>query len=189
VTIEADGNSTARLTLTYTQTGQPIDQCRHELIPYTLELTYDQMVQQCYWNYRRVLAPMGSTLLEASLHPTGPGQLITGRVTDGATAAGVEQDRVSFSTLLIAPRGETISSTLRYALPPGIVTTDGSERTYRLRVQKQSGAGHWPLTVSVRWPAEWRLIDSEPPPSSVTDRSAVYDLTLDRDQSLSLTFK
>lgn len=189
VTIEADGNSTAQLTLTYTQTGQPIDQCRHELIPYTLELTYDELVQQCYWNYRRVLAPMGSALLEASPHPTGPGQLITGRVTDGSTATGVELDRTSFSTLLIAPRGETISSALRYALPPGIVTTDGREHTYRLRVQKQSGAGDWPLTISIRWPAGWQLLHSQPPPSSVTDRSAAYDLTLDRDQSLSLSFK
>lgn len=189
VTIAAQGQSTAQLTLTYTQTGRPIDQCRHELIPYTLDLTYDQLVQQCYWDYRRVLAPIGSALLDASRQPIGPGQLITGRITDGATDTGTELDRASFNTLVIVPRGATLTSTLRYSLPDGIVTTDGRQRLYRLRVQKQSGAGHWPLTVRLSWPAGWRLIASDPPPSGATDQSAVYQRPLDQDQVFTLRFE
>jgi len=187
VTIAPDGG-VARLTLTYTQTGQPIDACRHELIPYTLDLTYDQLVQQCYWNYRRVLVPSGAALLDASRPSIGPVRLITGRVADGATAVGTELDRASFNTLVVVPRGASISGTLRYALPGSIITPDGAARTYRLRVQKQSGAGPWPLTVRLSWPAGWRLLDSEPPPSGAAAQSAVYDRTLDQDQVFTLRF-
>lgn len=189
VQLNPDRSATSALALAYTQHGTPAADCPHVVPSYDLSITYDWLAQQCYWNYRRVLVPAGAALIEATRHPTKAGELITGAISDGATTTAPEENKTAFSTLLIVGRGQSIESRLRYALPIGTAQAGDNRLIYRLHVQKQAGAGHWPLTITVNAPAGQRLIDAQPRPLELSDTRAVFQLTLDRDQDIAVTME
>ncbi len=181
VQLNPDRSAAARLDLTYTQRGTPAPDCPHVVPPYNLSTTYEMLAQQCYWNYRRVLTPEGATLIDATRHPTQAGELISGALSDGATTTSTEADKTIFSTLVLVRRSQSLKSSLNYTLPIGTVQPDG---VYTLRVQKQAGAGHWPLTVIVTAPNGQRIAGAQPQPIELSDTRAVFQLTLDRDQDI-----
>ena len=111
----------------YTNTNPLQPGCVHQPPNYDLNTTYQELIQQCYWLYRRVLTPEGAELIDASRHPTGPGELNTGLLSDGATRVSEEDDKTVFGTFLIVPRGQRVESNLSYTLPASVVQTlDGN---------------------------------------------------------------
>ncbi len=189
VQLHPDRSAAADLAITYTHHGTPAAECPHKVTPYTLTTTYDLLAQQCYWNYRRVLVPSGATLLDATRHPTQAGELITGAINDGATTTSTEAGQTILSTLVLVRRSQSLTSTLRYALPIGTVQPDGARSAYRLHIQKQSGAGHWPLTVIVNAPPGQPIRDAQPQPIELSETRAVFQLTLDRDRDIIVTMQ
>ena len=187
VQLNPDRSATSNLALAYTHVGTPAADCLHVIPPYNLSITYDWLAQQCYWNYRRVLTPAGARLIEATRQPTKAGELITGAISDGATTTSTEAGKTAFSALLIVRRGQSIESRLRYALPIGTVQPDGDRLIYRLHVQKQAGAGHWPITIMVNAPLGQRLIDAQPKPLELTETRALFQLTLAADVDVMVT--
>ncbi len=184
ITLNARQASEAELSLTYTHTGRLNMGCVHLPPDYSLNTTYDQLTQLCYWNYRRVLVPSGVQLIDATRHPTRAGELITGGTSDGSTEISSEAGKTSFNTLLIVGRGQRVDSHLRYALPDSVMRVDGNRHIYHLHVQKQSGAGAWPLTITIRWPEGFQFVSARPAPASMDDRSLTFRLTLDGDQNI-----
>ena len=91
-----------------------------------------------------------------------------------------------FSTLLVVGRGQRLVTHLRYALPDGTVKTEGDQRVYHLLIQKQPGAGAWPLTVTVVWSSGWQLVTAHPAPISVADTAAVFQSALDADYEVTV---
>jgi hypothetical protein len=187
VQLHPDRSATSDLAIAYTQRGAPAAGCPHAVPLYDLSTTYDWLAQQCYWNYRRVLAPAGAALIEATRHPTKAGELISGAISDGATTTSTEENQTAFSTLVIVGRGQALESRLRYALPIGTVQPDGDRLIYRLHVQKQAGAGHWPITIIVNAPIGQRPIDAQPKPFELSETRAVFQLTLDADVDMIVT--
>jgi hypothetical protein len=189
VNLNPDRSAMGDLAITYQHQGVPAVECPHAGTPYTLATTYNLLTQQCYWNFRRVLVPAGATLIEATRHPTTSGELITGAISDGTTTTSTEENRTAFNTLLIVRRGQTLDSRLSYALPIGTVQLDGAQSTYRLHVQKQAGAGHWPLTIVVNVPSGQRLVEAQPKPVELSDSRAVFQLTLNADVDVSISYR
>jgi hypothetical protein len=189
VNLNPDRSATGDLAITYQQHGTPAADCPHAGALYSLSTTYDELAQQCYWNYRRVLVPAGATLIEATRHPTTAGELVTGAISDGATATSTEENRTAFSTLLIVRRGQNLDSGLRYGLPIGTVQLDGTDSVYHLHVQKQAGTGHWPLTIVVNAPAGQHLVEAQPKPIELSDSRAVFQLTLDADVDVLVRYR
>jgi hypothetical protein len=189
VALAAEPLPQAELTIVYTNTNPPAPGCEHRLPDYGLDTTYDQLVQQCYWLYRRVLAPPGAELIDAARHPTQQGELITGQLSDGATRVSVEDDKTVFGTFLIVPRGQRMESRLSYTLPASVVQTQGDQLKYHLVWQKQSGAGAWPTTVTVIYPAGATLVDAQPQPIMTTANSATFQFDLNSDQEVTVMLK
>jgi hypothetical protein len=186
VTLAADRAPQAEMTIVYTNTNSSAPGCVHRPPDYNLNSTYDQLVQQCYWLYRRVLAPPGAELIDASRHPTGPGELISGLVSDGATRVTEEDGKTVFGALLIVPRGQHINSHLRYTLPASVVQAQGDQLSYHLAWQKQPGTAAWPTTVTVMFPEGTSLLEAQPPPSGTTDQSVTFQFDLDVDHEVYL---
>jgi len=189
VTITADAAPQAELTIAYTNTNPFVPGCEHRPPDYDLNTTYDGLVQQCYWLYRRVLAPPGTELIEASRHPTGPGELVSSFSSDGVTRVTEEDGKTVFGTFLIVPRGQRVDSRLSYTLPPSIVQARGGQLSYHLVWQKQPGAAAWPTTVTVVFPEDMSLLEAQPQPASATTNSATFQFDLDTDREVSLAFK
>jgi len=127
------GDPVVALTLTYTNTSTVrLDGCVHE--PRVLD-SYEELTQQCYWNYVRVLTPQDASLVEV-------------RGTTYPLDRFAEAGRLSFGTLLVVPPGETRSLTLIYRLPRERIVCSRRLCTYSLDVQKQAGTVAVPLRVT-----------------------------------------
>jgi hypothetical protein len=189
VTLSADHAPQAELTIVYTNTNPPLPGCEHRAPDYDLDTTYEELVQQCYWLYRRVLAPAGAELIEASRHPTEPGELISGAISDGATHVTEEDGKTVFGTFLIVPRGQRVDSRLSYTLPAPIVQPHGDQLRYHLVWQKQPGAAAWPVVVTIVLPARASLLEAQPQPVATTAGSATFQFDLNTDREVQVTFK
>ncbi|HTP10283.1 MAG TPA: DUF4012 domain-containing protein [Anaerolineae bacterium] len=189
ITLATDRASQAELTIVYTNTNLPAAGCKHGLPDYNLNTTYEQLVQQCYWLYRRVLAPTGAELIDASRHPTGPGELVSGTISDGATRVTEEDGKTVFGTFLIVPRGQRVDSHLRYTLPTSIMQMQGDQLVYHLVWQKQSGAAAWPTTVTVVFPVGASLADAQPQPINTTAGSVTFQFDLSTDREITVRLK
>ncbi len=188
-TITLEATPQAELTIVYTQTGETAAACHHQVPNYGEQVTYDSLVQQCYWDYRRVYVPADAQLIEASRHPTHPGELITGGVSDGATQTTTENDKTVFSTLLVVPRGQRVESYLRYTLPQAMLQNNGAQAQYHLVWQKQSGAGDWPVRVTAIWPDDLHFVAAQPQPVELDSHAASFQFTLDTDREVLITLK
>jgi hypothetical protein len=105
-----------------------------------LNITYEHVCRVKDWmttNYRdwlRVYAPAGSYLEETS------GQT-------GEVQFSDELGKKVFGMRVDVPIGETKKITLKYILPQNV-----KDKPYTLLVQKQSGSGVVPITISVKYP-------------------------------------
>ena len=158
-------------------TGAP---CRHES---RYDLTYEQMMARCYWDYVRVYAPGGSRLLEATPHPVPGRLLLTGQDRAGETEVlPGEGGRAVFATFLVLAPGERVETRFVYDLPASVLEAvgDGGWR-YRLYVQKQGGTGARPVRIALRLPEEARLVAATPFPDRQVDNTLLYERELRRD--------
>jgi hypothetical protein len=128
-------------------------------------------------------------LIDASRHPTDPGELISGLISDGATRVSEEDGKTVFGTFLIVPRGQRIESRLGYALPSSVLQAQGDQLLYHLVWQKQSGAAAWPATVTVIYPAGAALVGAQPQPLNTTANSATFQFDLSTDREVTLILK
>jgi hypothetical protein len=189
VTLATQRAPQAELTIVYTNTNPPAAGCKHGVPDYNLNTTYEQLVQQCYWLYRRVLAPAGAELIDASRLPTGPGELVSGMISDGATRVTEEDGKTVFGTFLIVPRGQRIASLLSYTLPATVMQVSGDQLRYHLVWQKQSGAAAWPTTVTVVFPTGTTLVEAQPRPVVTNVNSATFQFDLSTDREVAVTLK
>ena len=123
VTLATDRAPQAELTIVYTNTNPPAPGCVHRPPDYDLDTTYEELVQQCYWLYRRVLAPARRGVDRCLAPSHRAGRTDHGAISDGATRVTEEDGKTVFGTFLIVPRGQRVDSRLSYTLPASIVQT------------------------------------------------------------------
>ncbi len=118
------GDPVVTLSLTYTNTSTAdLDVCIHEAQIYD---SYQELTEQCYWNYVRVFVPRGAELLEA-------------RGSNYTIDKGVEAGRASFGTMVVVAPGKTAQLDFVYRLPGEALVCDRGSCHYSLTVQKQPG--------------------------------------------------
>lgn len=127
----ADGPATATVTIEY---QHPL------LIPnHVCDITprygadYEDLVERCFFNYVRLYVPQGSTLLATS-------GLEEGSV---GTSRGEHNTQI-FAGYFILPPGQSQRVQFHYQLPATLTPTD-----YTLWIQRQSGSGPLPLTLTI----------------------------------------
>jgi hypothetical protein len=119
----------ATVTMTY---RHPIEVADHGCDPTPrYGETYDDMAARCYFDYVRLYAPGGSTLIEA-----------TGLEADSVTSERGEAGTQRFSGYFVMEPGTEHTVSFTYELPPDM-TPDG----YRLVLLRQSGTGALPVSL------------------------------------------
>ena len=161
VTLGPGDAAQASLTITYENRSPPQPACVHKP---RIAQTYDGMAQDCYWNYLRVYAPLGSELLHAD------------GVTETETLS--ELGKTLFTTFTVVPAGEIHTVRFAYRLPA--MEAD----TYRLLVQKQAGTDAVPLTVRLVLPAGVEAWSAEPEPQRHEGQRLSFDLSLRQDRTI-----
>lgn len=178
----------ARLTLTYTHTSSADATCHPET---RYAVSYEGMMDRCYWNYIRVYVREGSELVDATRIPVPPEAVWAGEGESGEVTVkeAAEGPWVTFGVLGLIPPSTIQTRTFTWTLPPDVVEWADETGRYSLLVQKQPGTEGHPLSVRVRLPEGGAVVDAGPQPWSMEDGWVVYRTALDEDVAFDLEFE
>ena len=121
----------ATVTVTYTHPLSVTDELCEPTPRYGV--SYEDMTMRCYFDYVRIYAPAGSKLVE-----------MTGVEPDSVKTQRGEGKAQLFAGYFTLQPGAEHVVTVRYTLPPEL-----TPRNYALVVQRQSGSGPLPLSITV----------------------------------------
>jgi hypothetical protein len=194
VTLDANGRRQAELAVTYRHNGRAVnEECRQMGFSYRPGITYEELVEDCYWNYVRVYTPQGSRLVSGSAPPVAAASLLSGQAWPGEARleTEIESEAVAavFANFFLLPQGQTLTASFRYELPPDLVQSSQREAYYRLNVPKQAGARSQPVEIQVTLPDGASLVGAQPAPTAVDGRTIIFKTILDRDRSFTVTFR
>lgn len=191
VTLAADGSARADLTLQYQHKITSAEACDHGIPPYNSDLTYADLIFDCYWNYLRIYTPAGSRLIAADSHPAAADMFVTGRAWNGGAELVEDPSGLTvFGNFLLLPYGETLASRYRYELPPAVVRSlTGGERVYHLNIHRQAGSRPEPVKVQVTLPPGSQLLHTVPTATTVDGQLLTFQFTSERDRTLTVHYK
>lgn len=192
VAIADNGSVQSQLTATYNHTGEVTDSdCL--LIPlYNLEtaVSYQNLVNECYWNYLRLYAPNDSQLIDASSHTVPAEYTIFGQEWAGsAQPASDLTGLTTFGTYFLLHRSQQLTSYFSYELPDDIIYTIPDGQQYDLLIYKQAGTKPEPIQIVVQLPEGAQLITAQPTPTTITENRIYIDFDLTTNTTLSVQFK
>jgi hypothetical protein len=192
VNIAQDGSVQAELTAAYQHIGEDNGQDCVQGAIYNLEtaVSYQNLVNKCYWNYLRLYTPYGSQLLDASSHVVPgeamlSGQPFSNRAQTSADLTGL----TTFANFFLLPIAQQTTSYFTYQLPDNIIhpTTDGQQ--YDLQIYKQAGAKPEPIHVMIQLPEGALVTKAQPTPTNIEGNLVYFDFDLIFDTAVSVQFK
>jgi len=191
VALRAGGSAMAELAVNYRQMGQEGNRpCSQQAIHKVGErLTYESLMEGCYWNYIRVYVPEGSHLLTASRHPTPAEYLLRGLNTTGeAEILPGEGGKAVFAQFFVVEQGGTLETRFYYDLPQVAPSSDGQWR-YTLLIQKQPGTDSTPVSLAIVLPPGAGLLTARPLPHAVDGETLTFELQLDTDVAVEVVYE
>jgi hypothetical protein len=176
----------ASLTLSYQHNGpRTSEACYHFYKP--AMLTYEMLMQQCYWDYVRVYVPEGTRPLSATPNPVPGELLVTGKERSGeAEILAPEAGKTVLATFFVLPSGQRAETRMIYLLPPDIIQQTDDTLRYRLYIQKQGGKLNVPVQISLYLPSGSSVSHSNFPYAKAADDHIIYTLNLETDFQLSV---
>jgi hypothetical protein len=157
-------------------------------MPYDLKMTYDAMLQRCYYDYLRLVVPMGSQLLAATSHSV-PGEYLLGgkSLESKAKALANEAGKTIFGQFFVVEYGQKLRTRFEYDLPI-VVREDGGYKRYTFFMQKQPGTEGLPARVTVVLPKGARPVSAMPRPEILTGAEVIFDVRLDTDRQIQVVY-
>lgn len=150
---------------------------------------YEDRMDDCYWNYLRVLAPGQSQLAGFDTQPTPDSWMLSGVGEPGTLYVEPgESGSTTFGTFLVVPRGGQRTTGLRYRLPPAVLTRDLQGWHYHLKLQNQPGQAQQ-VSVQLLLPASATVVATSIEPSRRTERVLTFDIDLRGDRTLDVAFR
>jgi len=192
IALNNESKGKAQLDITYNHTGQgTIDECIHySFEAYQSGGKYLDMAENCYWSYLRVYVPMGSQLITGAEHHVPGNALRMGESINSVTGILNEQPGLTtWDNFLMIPYGQSVSSSYQYLLPQVTTMIDNDVKQYQLTIRKQAGTGSDSANISVILPTDAELIDANPKPSKIDGENIFFDIILDTDKIISVTYQ
>jgi hypothetical protein len=188
VALHADGTAASELALTYAHQGRQQDvRCQHQP-PYTGDLNYEEIIHRCYYDYLRVYVPAGSALRAATPHPTPGEYLLRGGPDDGqAVTLSDEAGKTVFAQFFVVEYGQTLVTRFEYDLPP-VARLSEQQWHYSLLIQKQPGTDRTPVSLTLVLPPGAKLLAATPSPRTIDEGALTFDLSLDVDIVVEVTY-
>lgn len=121
------------------------------------------VINDCYWNYLRVVVPAGVELTGYQAQEV-PDELLR---IDRDIPARIDllpdeavPNATVFGTFMVVPAGQENETRIDYTLPSWVMTRRGEEQIYRLAFKKQPGTNAIPLQVSISLPPGATLVSA-----------------------------
>lgn len=192
ITLDNDGKGEADLTITHTHTGQQdFDECiAYNLEAYRTGGQYLELAENCYWNYLRVYVPEGSQLLSGTEHFTPGDFMREGEPITSVSDVLLEQAGLTtWDNFLLVPYGQSVSTNYQYLLPQITTLADNNANQYQLTMRKQAGTGSDSANISIMLPPGTTLIDANPKPSNIDEETLFFNIILDTDKIITVTYE
>ncbi len=177
------------LTLTYTNTVPTAKPCVHFGVA-NHSTQYSDYLNDCYWDYWRVLLPAGVTGLSAPDNAVPGAELLSGEDDFAPAHLGPgEAGTTAVAGFFVLAPLATHTTVLTYQLSPAALDLSRrGQAVYRLHIQKQAGTGALPFALSVVYPAGWAVQRTSAPLISAAGQPAQFALDLRTDLDLELRF-
>jgi hypothetical protein len=184
-----DGTGHAVVELKYVHQGTGTNVSCTQAVIYDENITYDKMVQQCYYDYMRLIVPRGSKLIEALAIPTPGKYLLSGLDADGkaVTLQDGLNDWTVFGQFFVVDYGKQLLTRLEYDLPV-VIKDAGRQKRYMLLLQKQPGTEGMQVIVKITLPVGARLISTNLKPDNKSGNTLEFNLHLNVDQQLEVAY-
>ncbi len=192
IALDNEGKGQANLNITYIHTGQgPGNGCvQNAFEAYQNGGKYLDMAENCYLSYLRVYVPEGSQLISGSEYHIPSEATQKGEPINSITGIVNEQPGLTtWDNFLMVPYGENMSANYQYLLPQITTLTDNGTKQYKLTVRKQAGTGSDSATISVILPVGATLIDASPQPNKMDGENVFFDIILDTDKIITVTYQ
>lgn len=192
VNITQDGSVQSKLTATYQHMGEDNDQECVQGATYNLEtaVSYQNLVNQCYWNYLRVYTPPGSHLLDASSHFIPGEAMLSGQpLTDNAQTIPEITGLTTFANFLLLPVAQQTTSYFTYQLPDNIIQTTTTGQQYDLQINNQAGARSETVRIMVQLPEGTQLTKAQPTPTKIEGNLVYFEIELISNTTLSIQYQ
>lgn len=188
VELDSDGTGVASLTVDHRHTGDVSDSSCEQIIPYVEGISYDTLMNQCYWSFMRVYAPAGIELQQGPQHELPAGAAAAGSAWEETPETVVNSDQTAafMGTPFVLPRGHDLTSHFEYRLP--VVADQNGETIYRLKVGKQAGLAPYPVTVHITVPEDTQ-IESTSPQATIEGRRITFEIELTKDIMLEVAYR
>lgn len=188
VELRDNGTGAAQLTVSHRHMGEVSDGPCEQIVKYEEGITYDTLMNQCYWAYMRVYGPTGIDLVQAPQHGLAPGAIAAGSAWQEPleTAVYDEQAAAFMATPFVLPQGRDLTSRFVYELP--VVTGENGRTVYRLKLSKQAGLAPYPVRVHITAP-DARQIDDTSPQATIEGRRVTFELELATDVVLEVAYR
>jgi len=184
-----DGNARAALEVNYHHAGVSNEPCRQE-VPYGQGITYQSLMNLCYYDYLRIYAPSGAKLLKASQQAIPGGYFLSRQPLDSqAQSLEPEAGKSVFALFFVVKPGQDWQASFSYELPSNIVRQANGDREYTLWIQKQPGKSAIPTFVTVNLPPGATLNAVTPAALAVSEGQVQIKLAMATDTLVRVRFR
>ncbi len=150
-------------------------------------------IDRCYWDYMRIYVPLGTTLNSAVPQSIPASWMILNQPV--APQVDIldegEQGLQGFGTMLVVPGGQTITTTMQFALPAAQILVKDTVThafTYNLTVRKQPGTVAIPLTLRIHLPNNVNIISASSG-GVLQGKDLLFQTTLATDLNIDVIFR
>ncbi len=184
-----DGTGHAVVGLKYENQGTSTNILCTQKVIYDENITYEKMMQECYYDYLRLIVPRGSKLVQATAHPAPGKYFLSGVAVDGEamTLQDGLSDRTVFGQFFVVEYGKQLLARLEYDLPV-VVRGAARQKRYVLLLQKQPGTDAMHVKVELTIPAGARLVSTNLKPATRSSDTLEFDLLMDIDRQLEVVY-
>jgi hypothetical protein len=189
VRISPDGTGHAVVELTYEHQGTGTNVHCTQMVVYDENITYEKMMQECYYDYLRLIVPLGSKLIQAIAHPAPGEYFLNGLTADGeaTTLQDGLHDWTVFGQFFVVDYGKQLLTRLEYDLP--VVVRDAArQKRYTLLLQKQPGTDAMRVNIKMTLPAGTRLVSTSLKPVTSSRDTLEFEVHLDIDRQLEVVY-
>jgi hypothetical protein len=191
VSIPEEGDPTADLLIEYSHGGEQSEEACFHGTYYTIDIAYSDLFNDCYWNYVRVYAPLGSELIGSSLNPVAAEHLLSGQPWEGSARIADESSEKFqvFDSFYLVGQGEQVAGEINYSLPQAVIQSSDVGHVYRLEVAKQAGISPYPFSVWVTLPSGAEFVSATPQPTHIDNYDIVFTEILSSDMVFEVTYR
>lgn len=190
ILLDSSGTAEAITTASYTHTLQQPISCRQGgLVSYAELPSYQQLSEDCFWNYLRLYVPAGSELLQSTRHPYDPALFtLSEGWTAGAEAASDLEGLALWHNFFVLQPGQEVASVYRYSLPQ-VTRTENGQQLYELRLLRQAGGAPRAFSVEVTLPPGAQLQEVSPGPVSQSGNTLQFSGELRTDLIIRVVYE